>query len=148
MGTLEIIRMALLDLSLHKFRSALATLGIIFGVASVLAMISISEGAKQEEIARYAALGVENITLRSVKPQVEEDPSGKATQPQTFSYGLLRRDLEHMREMRPATREAGHRWPRFRYPRQTAIHSSMPRPTGSATITPRTPQPASTYPSV
>jgi len=40
---------ALLD---HKFRSLLTMLGIIFGVASVIAMLSIGEGATREAIAK------------------------------------------------------------------------------------------------
>ena len=61
MNLYEVVRVALLDLALHKFRSALATIGIIFGVASVMAMISISEGAKRETLGRIARLGVDII---------------------------------------------------------------------------------------
>jgi putative ABC transport system permease protein len=39
-------------------------LGIIFGVASVIAMLSIGEGAKSEAIAKYQDLGVNNIIIR------------------------------------------------------------------------------------
>jgi putative ABC transport system permease protein len=94
MGLLQTLRLALLDLSLHKFRSALAALGIIFGVASVVAMISISEGARQAELARYAAMGVDNIILRSIRPSAAEfEKAGQDAR----SYGLLRRDLAHVR---------------------------------------------------
>jgi hypothetical protein len=68
MGLLETLRQALVDLALHKFRSALAALGIIFGVASVEAMMSISEGARLETMGRIAVLGVDNILVHSVKP--------------------------------------------------------------------------------
>ena len=68
MNLFEALRIALLDLALHKFRSALATLGIILGVASVMAMVSISEGARQETLARIAVLGVDNVIVRSIKP--------------------------------------------------------------------------------
>jgi putative ABC transport system permease protein len=50
----ETLRVALLDLALHKFRSALTTLGIIFGVASVEAMVSISQGAQSEAVEHIA----------------------------------------------------------------------------------------------
>lgn len=94
----ETIYIALSDLALHKFRSALAALGIIFGVASVEAMVSISEGARQESLGRIAALGVENIMIRSVKPSdtgpgAINSGSGRSI----FQYGLLRKDLEHVR---------------------------------------------------
>ena len=48
----------------HKFRSFLTMLGIIFGVASVIAMLSIGEGAKKLAIAKYKELGVNNIIIR------------------------------------------------------------------------------------
>ena len=38
---------AVVGLSRHRFRSLLATLGIVFGVAAVEAMVSISEGARK-----------------------------------------------------------------------------------------------------
>ena len=62
---------ALRDLSSHKFRAALATVGIVFGVASVEAMISISEGARRQTLERIAILGVDNVIARSIKPRKE-----------------------------------------------------------------------------
>ena len=54
----ENIKVAFQGLADHKFRSFLTMLGIIFGVASVIAMLSIGEGAKREAIAKYQDLGV------------------------------------------------------------------------------------------
>src|SRR5688500_9716752 len=105
MNLLEALRTALLDLALHKFRSALATLGIILGVASVLAMVSISEGAKREALERIAVLGVENIIIRSVKPS-QADAMNQNKQQWQAEYGLLRRDLEHVRAHFPSVRHA------------------------------------------
>lgn len=96
MSFVEIIQVVLRDLALRKFRSSLATLGIIFGVASVLAMISISEGAKQVEVARYSALGVKNIIISSVKPLDTEKKLSEQTH--GARYGLLRKDLEHIQK--------------------------------------------------
>jgi putative ABC transport system permease protein len=55
---------AILTLVDHKFRSFLTILGIIFGTASVIAMISIGEGTKKQAIAKYQDLGVSNIIVR------------------------------------------------------------------------------------
>jgi putative ABC transport system permease protein len=97
MNLLETLIIALRDLSLHKFRSALASLGIIFGVASVESMVSISEGAKHEALGRITALGVDNIMIRSVKPtSAGQQSSGNAGR-SILQFGLLRRDLEHIR---------------------------------------------------
>jgi putative ABC transport system permease protein len=105
MNLFEALRIALLDLSLHKFRSALATIGIILGVASVEAMISISEGAKQETLARISVLGVDNVIARSVKPS-QTDVGASQNQRYQAEYGLKRRDLQHIRETFPMIRYA------------------------------------------
>lgn len=100
MDLFETIRTALLDLATRKFRSALATLGIMFAVASVLAMISISDGARRETLSRIALLGVDNVIIRSVKPPKPEvaPSSGEQQQQRINEYGLKRRDLAHIRE--------------------------------------------------
>jgi putative ABC transport system permease protein len=60
----ENIRVAIYGLRDHKFRSFLTMLGIIFGTASVITMISIGEGAKKQAMAKYQDLGVSNIIIR------------------------------------------------------------------------------------
>ena len=102
----DAVRVALLDLALHKFRSALATLGIIFGVASVEAMMSISAGAERETLARIAALGVDNVIVRSVKPEKSENTNRDQQEQYIAEYGLMRRDLEHVRTTFPSVRYA------------------------------------------
>lgn len=80
----ENVRLALSGLSDHKFRSFLTMLGIIFGVASVIAMLSIGEGAKREAIAKYQDLGVNNIIVREKKLTDTELEEVRAK----FSQGL------------------------------------------------------------
>jgi putative ABC transport system permease protein len=46
--TLETFRLGINNLRLHKLRSLLTSLGIIFGVAAVICMLSISEGASAD----------------------------------------------------------------------------------------------------
>ncbi|MFO7656177.1 MAG: ABC transporter permease [Bacteroidales bacterium] len=60
----ENFRVAANGLLEHKVRSLLTMLGIIFGVAAVISMLSIGEGAKREAIAKYKDLGVNNIIIR------------------------------------------------------------------------------------
>ena len=60
----ENVNIAILGLIDHKFRSFLTVLGIIFGTASVIAMVAIGEGAKKQAIAKYQDLGVNNIIVR------------------------------------------------------------------------------------
>jgi 4-hydroxy-3-methylbut-2-en-1-yl diphosphate synthase IspG/GcpE len=84
----ENIKVALQGLTDHKFRSFLTMLGIIFGVASVIAMLSIGEGAKREAIAKYQDLGVNNIIVRE-KNMSDEELEEVRTK---FSPGLSLRD--------------------------------------------------------
>ena len=93
----ENIKVAWQGLTDHKFRSFLTMLGIIFGVASVIAMLSIGEGAKREAIAKYQALGVNNIIVRE-KDVTDEELEEVRTK---FSPGLSLHDAEVIREIVP-----------------------------------------------
>jgi len=86
----ENINIAKLGLIDHKFRSFLTMLGIIFGTASVIAMVSIGEGAKKQAIAKYQDLGISNIIIR------DKDLSDKELEEvrMKFSQGLSLKDAE------------------------------------------------------
>jgi putative ABC transport system permease protein len=70
----RIVQLGIKSLLLHKMRSALTMLGIIFGVCSVIAMLAIGEGASYEAQEAIKKLGSNNVIIRSVKPP--EDNSG------------------------------------------------------------------------
>ena len=93
----ENIRLAMGGLIDHKMRSFLTMLGIIFGVASVIAMLSIGEGAKREAIAKYQDLGVNNIIIREKKLSDAELEEVRAK----FSMGLSIRDANAISEIVP-----------------------------------------------
>ena len=59
------MREALKSLSLHRLRAALSALGIVCGVISFVAMISLSEGARQETLAQIEQLGMRNVMVRA-----------------------------------------------------------------------------------
>ncbi|MEM1061225.1 MAG: ABC transporter permease, partial [Planctomycetota bacterium] len=84
------IRLALKSLLLHKLRSGLTMLGIVFGVFSVIAMLAIGEGASLQVQKQVLELGATNIIVRSVRPP--EDPSDTSGS-FILSYGLKRADL-------------------------------------------------------
>ena len=48
----------------HKLRTLLTMLGIVFGVAAVIAMLSIGEGAKQESLEQIRQMGISNIIVQ------------------------------------------------------------------------------------
>ncbi|MCP4568265.1 MAG: FtsX-like permease family protein [FCB group bacterium] len=56
------------SLQTHKFRTFLTMLGIIFGVAAVIAMLSIGEGARQDALEQIELLGVRNIIVEGSIP--------------------------------------------------------------------------------
>jgi putative ABC transport system permease protein len=93
----ENVNLAILGLVDHKFRSFLTILGIIFGVASVIAMISIGEGAKKQAIAKYQDLGVSNIIVR------DKDLTDKELEEvrMKFSKGLSFDDATAIKEIVP-----------------------------------------------
>lgn len=93
----ENISLAIIGLMDHKFRSFLTMLGIIFGVASVIAMLSIGEGAKREAIAKYQDLGINNIIVREKVLSDTELEEVRAK----FSPGLTIQDAEVIAEIVP-----------------------------------------------
>src|SRR3954469_2071589 len=62
----EVIRVALSSLRSNKLRSLLTMLGIVIGVASVIAMIALGNGAENAVRDRIASLGT---TVRQITPQ-------------------------------------------------------------------------------
>jgi putative ABC transport system permease protein len=68
------IRLGIKNLMLHKLRSLLTVLGVVFGVGSVIAMLSVAEGASAEALAQIRRLGTNNIIITSIEPL--EDPGG------------------------------------------------------------------------
>lgn len=64
MSVIENVQQGMRSLALHRLRTLLSTLGILFGVVSVVAMLSIGEGAKQETLSQIEQLGMNTITIR------------------------------------------------------------------------------------
>ncbi len=92
-------KLGIKSLWMHKLRSSLTTLGIIFGVSSVIAMLAIGEGASQEAQAQIERLGSQNIIIKTVKPPEEQGVSG---QDQSMrEYGLTYGDAERFRNSIP-----------------------------------------------
>jgi putative ABC transport system permease protein len=59
------LRLGFENLRAHKLRSLLTMLGMIFGVAAVVAMLSIGAGAQQEVMAFIEQLGVRNLIVEA-----------------------------------------------------------------------------------
>ncbi|MFT6883496.1 MAG: putative ABC transport system permease protein [Marinoscillum sp.] len=87
----------------NRLRSILTALGIIFGVAAVIAMLAIGNGAQQEILEQIKLVGVNNIIVRPAPMQTEEDlsQSGENSEKQKFSPGLTSLDLENIKDILP-----------------------------------------------
>ena len=82
----------------HGLRSLLTVLGIVIGVAAVIAMLAVSEGASFEAQQQFRDLGASNILLKSVKPaEVEEASNRGFGPPQAVVYGLTYGDIDTIR---------------------------------------------------
>ncbi len=88
----QIVAVSFESLLAHKFRSFLTMLGIIFGVAAVIAMLSIGEGAKQDALEQIDLLGVRNIIVEgTIPPETKGSESVGGRSP-----GLTLADAENL----------------------------------------------------
>src|SRR4051794_25893195 len=85
------------SLLLHKLRSGLTVLGIVFGVAAVISMLAVGEGSSRDAQERIQLLGATNIIVRSVKPSEETQAATGARPGRTIlNYGLKYDDYERV----------------------------------------------------
>ncbi len=95
--TLNLKRSVLLGLKslwLHRLRSLLTALGIVFGVSSVIAMLAIGEGASYEAQEQIRKLGSQNVIVRSVKPPGKTE--GNTGRSFVLKYGVTGRDVRQI----------------------------------------------------
>ena len=93
------IRLGINNLRLHGLRSLLTMLGMVFGVASVIAMLAVGKGAGQETLEQIRELGSDVIIMNSVKPVAQD----KQQQTNTVLnvYGLTYRDVSQLQRTIP-----------------------------------------------
>ena len=82
------------NLLLHKLRSFLTMLGVVFGVGSVVAMLSVGEGASKEALEQIRKLGSNNIIVSSKKSAEEEATSTEHSH--MSIYGLTYEDYRRI----------------------------------------------------
>ncbi len=91
---LKNVRLGIKTLMLHKLRSALTLLGVVFGVGAVIAMLAVGEGASRETLDRIRRLGSNNILISSQKPA--EVASGGDARVRMSVYGLTYDDFDRI----------------------------------------------------
>ena len=92
---IRIVQLGVKSLLLHKMRSGLTMLGIIFGVCSVISMLAIGEGASYEAQEAIKKLGSSNIILRSFKP-AQDSKSGNSGRSFVNEYGITYGDVTRL----------------------------------------------------
>lgn len=90
------IMLGIRNLLLHKLRSFLTMLGVVFGVGSVVAMLSVGEGASKEALSQIRKLGSTNIIVSAVKSTEEEQIA--TTHSHMSIYGLTYEDHQRISE--------------------------------------------------
>ena len=79
-----LVRRAVASLRAHALRSALSILGILFGVASITAMSSVTEGARREALSQIGDLGADTLVARvratvaaGIRPELTVEDSAR-----------------------------------------------------------------------
>lgn len=88
----------------NKVRSLLTALGIIFGVAAVIAMLAIGNGAQTEILEQIKLVGANNIVITPIVEQTEEtlsETNAAEQQKKRFSPGLSMADAASIEEYIP-----------------------------------------------
>ena len=91
----ESVKIGMREITMHKLRSVLTMLGVIFGVAAVISTAAIGSGARDELNRQLAALGTNTIRIRAVELKGKEAADAKRLSP----FGLTRGDLANIREI-------------------------------------------------
>ena len=98
------IEIAVESIFSNKLKSILTALGIIFGVAAVIAMLAIGKGAQQEILEQMKMVGVNNILINPVIPDRSSSGDDGEKQQKKFSRGLNMLDVEAIRETIPSVK--------------------------------------------
>jgi putative ABC transport system permease protein len=100
----HILNIAIDAVLANKFRSILTALGIIFGVAAVIAMMAIGNGARQEILEQIKMVGVNNIVVAPILDNSAaegDDDDDSKTLKGKYSPGLTLKDAESIKEIIP-----------------------------------------------
>jgi putative ABC transport system permease protein len=98
------IEIAVESIVSNKLKSMLTALGIIFGVAAVIAMLAIGKGAKMEIMEQMKMVGVNNILINPVLPDKSSSTEEGEKQQKKFSRGLNLLDVEAIKETLPSVK--------------------------------------------
>src|SRR5512136_3411983 len=90
------VQLAISNLQIHKLRSFLTMLGMIFGVGAVIAMLSIGSGAEQESLRIIDTMGLRNVIIKD--REFKDEDLKKVRE---ISLGLSMRDIQAITSVVP-----------------------------------------------
>jgi len=96
------IQLGIRNLLLHKLRSSLTVLGVVFGVGSVIAMLAVGEGASKQALEQIRKLGSNNIIINAARPA--DEVTATQVRHQVSMYGLLYEDALRLTESLPSVK--------------------------------------------
>ncbi|MEI7420578.1 MAG: ABC transporter permease [Prolixibacteraceae bacterium] len=109
------VQIAIEAIIANKVKSLLTALGIIFGVAAVISMLAIGNGAEQEILEQIKMVGVNNIIITPILQSNQasaNDPKSSSTEgnqlaggKKKFSKGLTLLDASSIKEIIPTVQE-------------------------------------------
>lgn len=97
--------MALTALFSHKLRTALATLGVVIGVCSVIVMVAIGEGAQREVLSKIQAMGTDLVIVSSGQVKViagRRRQTGNVTTLTMRDLKAVGEEARHVRAVAPS----------------------------------------------
>ncbi|MEZ4320533.1 MAG: ABC transporter permease [Myxococcota bacterium] len=100
----DLFKEAVRSLAAHGVRTVLSSLGILFGVAAVIGILSIGEGARREQEALIAQLGILNVQIKSLELPKDAEPRQEILR---RTSGLSNRDVKGLRTLLPDLVTAG-----------------------------------------
>ncbi len=99
------LRTAVEAVGQNTLRAGLTSLGILFGVASVIAMLAIGKGAEQEILQQMRLLGSNNVIVTPLveqkEAQLKDNTSAGKTNKKTFTPGLTYADAQALQDVIP-----------------------------------------------
>jgi putative ABC transport system permease protein len=92
----ELVKDSLRNLVRHKVRSTLTLLGVVFGIASVITMLAVGEGAQRTVLQEIRSLGLKNIIIDSVKPPDVKSTRSTQAGRQMLQFGVTEKDVRQV----------------------------------------------------
>lgn len=118
------INIAIEAIIANKVKSILTALGIIFGVAAVISMLAIGNGAQQEILEQMKMVGVNNIIILPVVESEEEKVDEADDKENKYSPGLTMKDLEAINQEIPVLNKISPQITKDTYVIQSGIRRS------------------------